>query len=69
VSLFHVHDWRVVGRDHVPRAGNFKFGGGAWSEPAADALYGYTTLSLRCEVCGDVRTRKVAGRWERNGQR
>jgi hypothetical protein len=50
-----------VGRDVVPAKGSIKFGGGAMPDFMDDLVYGYTTISLRCEHCGKVGTRKVRG--------
>lgn len=61
MSLRHRHVWRIVGQRTRPPAAEFEFSGGFWSEGASDAQYGYTILSLRCEECGDVATRKLRG--------
>lgn len=61
------HKWneekRTSTRGVLARGGKFKFGGGMWGNAYDDILYGYTLILLKCEHCGDVRTRKVAGAW------
>lgn len=59
--MIHRHRWEIVGREERAPAANFEFGGGLWGRAHDHALYGYTTLSLRCSICGAARTQILTG--------
>jgi hypothetical protein len=61
----HQHQWTEVGRTFCPpRLKSFDAEGMAGPRFLAlmrEAQFGLTTVELRCEVCGDVASRSLAG--------
>lgn len=57
----HLHRYAVMAADYDPAAAELP--ASVVARLFAPALVGTTTVSLRCEECGDVATRIVRGRW------
>lgn len=58
------HRWDVVGRAYSPpHSIEFKSAGGSALDVVDRLMSGWTTVSLRCSVCGDVAARQIIGRW------
>jgi len=61
VSLFHVHKWVEVRRVFTPPPLSGFEAKGLNSRELAQSLYGFTTIELRCEKCGDLKHIVVIG--------
>jgi hypothetical protein len=58
--MFHRHHWYEVGRWFVPPVRDAELERG--SRELMEALcFGFTAVELRCDVCGDVTTRRLPG--------
>jgi len=60
MKLFHRHGpWKEVGRTFSPGAVTVK--GHMTTRDAEALLAGFTTVELRCEECGQVKTKRFVG--------
>lgn len=58
------HQWKIVGTDYHPGMGRGGKIHDATEEIFQQAMLGATTVSLRCEHCGDVKARLITGKWK-----
>jgi hypothetical protein len=57
------HHWSEVQRNHTlgALATGRAFKGNLSSRETQDALYGFTILELRCDHCGDAKSKQLTG--------
>lgn len=62
MSLFHLHKWVEVSRTFTPSPLVEGYHAkGLSSDELERALYGFTTIELRCAKCGDLKHVRVIG--------